>query len=116
MGSEACLYEVVSGQILLNRREEFYDLHHSTLLPIMREVGIEPVLLLITEIGRYGRFLDVYRYPSMAAYEALTDQLLRHEDMAEYYRRVGQCVFGSITVELMRNLPYAAEWTRSGAT
>lgn len=45
------IYEVVSGQILLSHRQRFFELHSVILLPIMREIGIEPKMLLITEIG-----------------------------------------------------------------
>lgn len=105
------MYEVVSGQILLSERERFFHLHSEVLLPIMKELSIQPYLLLITEIGRYGRFLDVYRYESLTEYQRLTDQLLAHPLMAQYYKEVGTCIQGSITVEIMRELPYSKHWT-----
>ena len=70
------LYEVVSGQILLSHREEFFELHSKFLLPAMKKIGIKPRLLLITEIGRYGRFLDVYEYKNFADYDVKTKKLL----------------------------------------
>lgn len=104
------IYEVVSGQILLSRRQDFFRLHKGTLLPIMREIGIRPIVLLFTEVGRYGRFLDIYEYEDFADYQEKTDRLLAHERMESYYAEVGTCVDGSIMVELMRDLPYAPQW------
>jgi hypothetical protein len=109
----APIYEVVSGQILLSKREEFFRLHREILLPMMKSFGIEPVLMLICELGEYGRFLDVYRYESLADYECRTDELLAHPDLPSYYARVGGCVHGGIRVEIMRDLPYSAGWVRS---
>lgn len=104
------VFEVVTGQVLLSQRERFFELHANVLLPIMRDIGITPKLLLITEIGRYGRFLDVYRYENLSEYQRLTDQLLSDPRITPYYEKVGKCVHGSITVEIMRSLPYAAHW------
>lgn len=77
---------------------------------MMRKIGINPQMLLITEIGRYGRFLDIYQHPDLAQYEKLTEKLLSDPGMEPYYAEVGQCVHGSISVEIMVNLPYAANW------
>jgi hypothetical protein len=101
------LYEVVSGQILLSRRQEFFRLHREFLLPAMEQIGIVPCHLLLTEVGEYGRFLDIYAYADFADYEHKTEQLLSAEGMEEYYQEIGQCIQGSITVSLMRDLPYA---------
>lgn len=103
------IYEVVTAQILMSHRKEFEQLHRDELLPMLREVGIEPVLLLITEIGQYGRFLDVYKYSSMQEYAVKTDELLQHPNMTDYQARVGLCIMGSITVELARQFPHAKQ-------
>jgi hypothetical protein len=50
------VYEVVSGSILLSKREDFFRLHRDWLLPMMHKIGIRPVLLLMTEMGSYGKF------------------------------------------------------------
>lgn len=107
------VYEVVTGQILLSRRQQFFELHQGFLLPAMKEIGIRPVLLLITELGRYGRFLDVYEYDTLAQYEELTDRLIELPQLEKYYREVGDCVQGSISVEIMTTLPYAHDWQSS---
>lgn len=104
------IFEVVSGQILLSYRLEFYHLHSKVLLPIMKEIGIVPKILLVTEIGRYGRFLDVYEYEDFVDYDRKTSQLLKHPAIEDYYSKVGKCIEGSITVELMSELPYAKEY------
>jgi hypothetical protein len=59
-------------------------------------------------IGSYGKFLDIYRYDSLAQYEELTDRLLSHPELQSYYAEVGQCILGSISIEIMREMPYAA--------
>ncbi|MBK3734255.1 hypothetical protein GAY29_14280 [Azospirillum brasilense] len=107
------VHEVVSGQIRLSHRAQFFKLHSTVLLPIMRDVGVRPVKLLITEIGHYGRFLDIYAYNNLAEYEELTDRLLQHPSMPKYYEDVGQCISGSIEVQIMQELPYAAEWVEA---
>jgi hypothetical protein len=78
----------------------------------MRELGIEPFLMMITEIGSYGRFLDIYRYQSLAHYEELTDRLISHPELPKYYEEIGTCIHGSISVEIMREVPYASDWIR----
>jgi len=101
------IYEVVSGQVLLSRRLEFFKLHGDVLLPMMDVVGIRPVLLLFTEVGRYGRFTNIYRYEDLADYATKTEGLLSNPRMEDYYRHIGETIHGSILVELMRELPYA---------
>lgn len=108
------IYEVVSGQILLARRNDFFRLHSEVLLPIMQRLGIRPVLMLVCELGAYGRFLDIYQYESLADYERISDQLLAQPELPEYYTQVGLCVHGSITVEIMQELPYAKQWIGRG--
>lgn len=104
------VYEVVSGEILLSSRGEFFKLHDSVLLPIMKEIGIKPLLLLITEIGRYGRFIDIYCYESYNKYFELTDKLLSHPGIESFYNQIGKFVNGTINVELMKELPYLKKW------
>ena len=106
LGSTSPIYEIVSGQILLGRHEEFFRLHRDALLPMVREAGIEPVLLLVTEIGRYLRFLDIYCYPSLEEYGKRTDAFLRDRRLTNYYSKVGKCIDGSIEVELAVEFPH----------
>jgi hypothetical protein len=102
------VYEIVTGQILLGRQFEFFRLHRDVLLPMLREVGVEPALMVVTEVGSYLKFLDVYRYPSLEEYGRRTDAFLRHPEIESYYRQVGQCINGSIQVELAREFGTAA--------
>jgi hypothetical protein len=104
------IFEVVTGQILLNRRNEFFELHSRFLLPIMKEIGIKPKILLITDIGRYLRFLDIYEYGDLAEYGLLSNRLANDERLIPYYEKVGPCIFGGISIEIMSELPYAGEW------
>lgn len=101
------IFEVVSGQVLLSRRQDFFDLHSGILVPMMEKIGIQPVIFLFTELGRYGRFLDIYRYENLSEYDRLTSQLLAVPEIEDYYRRVGDTIDGSIQVEIMRELPYS---------
>jgi len=105
MLGDAHIYEVVRGQIRLSKRNEFFRLHREKLLPMLKEAGIEPVLLLVSEIGPYGRFLDVYRYNSLEEYGRKTDEFLRNPEIANYYGEVGECIMGSIEVELAVEIP-----------
>jgi len=76
----------------------------------MKDIGIKPKMLLITEIGRYGKFTDIYQYQDLMQYRLLTDKLLADPRVEPYYAEVGQCIHGSIMVEIMVDLPYAREW------
>lgn len=105
------LYEVVTGQVRLDSRQRFFHLHEAFLLPAMKALDIKPVVMLMTEIGDYGRFLDIYEYLDFADYGTKTDKLLEHEGMEQYYQEIGGCIHGSIQIQLMRNLPYAEDWT-----
>jgi hypothetical protein len=105
LGTDA-IYEVVTGQILLSRREEFFRLHREVLLPMLLDVGIEPVILLVTEVGRLSRFVDIYRYPSLVEYGRRTDRLLTEPAMETYYAQVAECIHGSITIELAQPFPH----------
>src|ERR1700674_3591607 len=98
--SSSAIFEIVSGQILLARRQEFLRLHRDLLLPILRAANIEPVLCLLTELGRYGRFLDIYKYASLQDYERRTDAFLKDKRLPDYYSQVGTCIEGCISVEL----------------
>ncbi len=101
------VYEVVRGKIKLSHRGRFYDLHGNVLLPKMKALGIRPRLLMVTEIGVLGEFLDVYEYENLMEYERLTDKLINDPTMPEYYEAVGDCIYGSIEVRIMTDLPYS---------
>jgi hypothetical protein len=78
------------------------------LLPMLRAAGIEPVLCLLTEVGRYDRFLDIFRYESVERYVSQTDAFLQDERLQIYYSSVCQCVTGHIEVELAVEFPHLA--------
>ena len=88
LGSATNIYEIVRGQIKLSRRQDFFHLHGNRLLPMIRDAGIEPVLLLVTEVGQFGRFLDVYRYDLLTEYGIKTDRLLGDARIPQYYSEV----------------------------
>jgi hypothetical protein len=105
LGSTSPVYEIVRGQIRLSKREEFFRLHRERLVPMLLEANIEPVLLLCSEIGPYGRFLDVFRYGSLTEYGQKTDAFLSNPRVGSYYKEVGECIMGSIDVELALEIP-----------
>ncbi len=100
------LFEVISGQIRLGEVDEFYKLHHDILLPAMAAVGIKPFLFLITEVGRFRRFIDIYQYDNMVDYEEKTNALIS-KDLREYYSRIQNCINGDLLIELMNKMPYS---------
>lgn len=114
LGSTSPIYEIVSGQILLGKQQEFFRLHRDELMPMLRDAGIEPVIMLVTEVGRYARFIDIYRYPSLPDYGTLTDSFLQDKRIPEYYSKVGQCIEGSIQVELALEFPHLRGTRKDG--
>lgn len=104
LDSASPIYEIVSGQILLNKREEFTNLHETILLPIVREAKIEPVLMLVTEVGYYARFINIYRYPSLEEYGKRTDTFMKDKRVADFFTNMIPCIQGSLQVELALDL------------
>jgi hypothetical protein len=96
------LYEIVRAQIRLGHAQRFADLHENTLVPMLRDAGIEPVLFLLTEVGPHHRFLDIYRYPSWDAYDERTARFLSDDRIGAYYDAVERCILGSIEIELAK--------------
>ena len=45
----------------------------------------------------------------MTDYDEKTSLLLSDPEMKIYYSRIGECIEGSLTVELMRRMPYFSE-------
>lgn len=109
-GFSSGVYEIVRGQIRLSHRQKFFELHRNRLMPMLSAAGIEPVVLLVSEIGPYGRFLDIYRFASMQDYDARTSAFLGRPDIGDYYEAVGQCIVGSIDIELATEIPGTAEF------
>jgi hypothetical protein len=116
LGSSPAIFEIVTGQILLARRQDFLRYHKDLLLPMLRAANIEPVLCLLTELGRYGRFLDIYRYPSLEEYGKRTDAFLKDTRLPDYYAQVGTCIEGSISVELALEFPHFSGINQPGST
>jgi hypothetical protein len=104
--SNESIYEVVTGQIRLGKRDAFMRLHRDTLIPMMVRAGIKPELLLFIDVGRYHRFIDIYAYPTWAEYKKRTDLLLKETGLQDYYTQISQCIEGGITVELAAGFPH----------
>ena len=116
LGSSPAVFEIVTGQILLARRHDFLRCHRELLLPMLLAANIEPVLCLLTELGRHGRFVDIYRYPSLEEYGKRTDEFLRDTRLPDYYAQVGTCIEGSISVELALEFPHFLGTNRLGSS
>lgn len=109
-GFSTGVYEIVRGQIRLSHRQKFFELHRNRLIPMLLAAGIEPVVLLVSEIGPYGRFLDIYRFKSMQEYDERTSAFLSNPDIEDYYEAVGKCIVGSIDIELAAEIPGTTEF------
>lgn len=99
--SEKALYEVVSAQVLLAKRQEFQRLHKDILLPLCNQNGIEVILCLMSDVGSVGKFIDVFRYKSYNEYDLKSTSLEESLYACNYYEHIQNCIQGSITVELM---------------
>ena len=106
LSSSEAIFEIVTGQLLLAKRVEFLRLHREHLLPMLQKANIQPVMCLITELGQHGRFIDIYRYPSLQEYAVRTDAFLTDPRLPEYYSAVGQCITGSLSVEIALEFPH----------
>ena len=58
------VYEIVSGQVLLAKRPDFVELHHTIFLPLAKKLGIRTEGLFLVDVGTVGRFFDIYSYDS----------------------------------------------------
>ena len=104
LGSASPIYELVSGQIKLGKREEFSRIHREILLPILKDTGIEPVSMLVTESGAYDRFLNIYRYADLMSYGQRTDAFAKDTRVGDYFSAMLPCIEGSLQVELALDL------------
>jgi hypothetical protein len=97
------LYEVVKGQILLAKRQDFIQLHQSILIPTYLGENIQVILCLITEVGNIGEFIDIYAYDNYDDYDKKTTALEEKLWAAGYYPEIQKCIANSINVQLMSN-------------
>jgi NIPSNAP len=104
LGSASPIYEIVSGKILLGKQEEFAKLHRDIFMPLVKDIGIEPVLMLVTETGSYGRFINIYRYSSLEEYGKLNNAFMKDKRVADYFEIMLKCIDGSLQVEFSLEL------------
>ena len=111
LGSASPIYEIVSGQIKLGKREDFRKIHQEILLPILENAGIKPVSMLVTETGYYDRFLNIYRYADLHNYGQRTDIFAQDNRVGDYFSAMLPCLEGSLQVELALELfSHPDEW------
>ncbi|MEM8642973.1 MAG: NIPSNAP family protein [Cyanobacteria bacterium P01_G01_bin.54] len=104
LGSATPIYELVSGQLRLGKQAEFAKAHQEILVPILRDTGIEPVSMLVTEAGCYGRFLNIYRYLNLDKYGQQTDAFARDQRVVDYFSKLLDCIEGPLQVDLATEL------------
>ena len=104
LGSAKPIYEIVTGTLKLGKNVEFAKGHQDILVPILKDCGIEPVSMLVTETGTYGKFYNIYRYSALNVYGTQTDGFAKHPKVGDYFNVLTSCVEGSIQVELATEL------------
>lgn len=107
MNVSSHVVEMVTGLVKLSKAKEFERLHRNELLPFFERFGIRPLLLLMTEVGEVGRFVDLYVHDSYEDYDTKLRQVLTDGFMEDYYARVEQCLIGGIEVSLLRPMSYS---------
>ncbi|MEO0457458.1 MAG: NIPSNAP family protein [Cyanobacteria bacterium P01_A01_bin.114] len=100
LGSASPIYELVSGQLRLGKQAAFAKAHQEILVPILQDTGIEPVSMLVTEAGSYGRFLNIYRYLNLDKYGQQTDAFAHDQRVADYFAELLDCIEGPLQVDL----------------
>ena len=97
------VFEVVSGQLRIGARSRFRELHAQKLLPAYRKAGIRVVAALMTEVGSFGKFVDIYEYRDFGDYEARSSLVAASLEDSGYYPEIQECIVGSISIELMES-------------
>lgn len=95
------LFEVVHGEVKISKRDVFRELHRSILLPICREIGIDLELTMMCDVGRFGRFINVYSYNSYQDYETRSGALEVKLAEVGFYEKIEECLVGTINIDLM---------------
>lgn len=95
------LFEVVHGEVTISKRDQFRELHNSILLPICRDLGIDLELTMMCDVGRFGRFINVYSYQSYEDYELRSGRLETELAKVGFYQQIEECLVGTINIELM---------------
>ena len=95
------IYEVVTGIVRIDKRKEFVELHRVNILPVYARYDLKIICCLLTEVGEFGRFLDVYQYDSYAHYEQISEQIYQELNKGNYYSRIRECIEGNISISIM---------------
>ena len=99
--AESMLFEVVHGEVKISKRDTFRELHRSILLPICNELGIKLELTMMCDVGRFGRFMNVYSYSSYEDYETRSGELEAKLLDVGFYEKIEECLVDTINIELM---------------
>ena len=95
------IYEVITGIVRIDKRSEFIGLHREYILPVYAKNSVTVICCLLTEVGEFGKFIDVYEYPSYEEYEKKSEAIFRELREKEYYPKINGCIVGNITISLM---------------
>lgn len=97
------VFEVVSGQVRIGARRRFRELHAEKLLPAYHRAGVRVVAALMTEVGTFGKFVDIYEYKDFGDYEEKSSLIADVLEESGYYPEIQECILGSISIELMES-------------
>jgi hypothetical protein len=104
------IFEVVHGEVKISKRDRFRELHRDILLPICASLGINLELTMMSDVGRFGRFINVYSYDCYQDYEERSGCLEAELLNVGFYQEIEECLVGTIDIELMSGVkPSAGE-------
>lgn len=98
------VFEIVTVDVQLAKRATFHSLHRNVLMKACRRLGIEVMHCLMVEVGSVGQVIDIYQFDSYESYERLSTRLEKALLELGYYKRIQECITGSIRVSLAQSL------------
>jgi hypothetical protein len=82
----------VSYRVAAHRAADFERALLGEVLPLARELGIEPHGIWKTFVGNVGEYLELWRFGSIGEFERKWRQLLAHPQLQEVFARTGPMV------------------------
>lgn len=102
------IFELVTGTIRIERRNEFHRLHKTKLLRVLKKYEVKPIFLSVTYVGdELGKFYDIYEYPSLTEYQNISDSIANELESIKYYEMIQSCIIGTIKIQLLRAMDYS---------